>query len=79
MVRREERTTTAVRTVPHHWVGKSIPRVDSMEKALGATRYAGDILRSPPFGSSLEAKDDLTPSSDMILYWQRSRGEGAGA
>jgi len=43
MIRREERTTTEERTALSHWVGKSVPRVDSMEKALGVTQYAGDM------------------------------------
>lgn len=25
------------------WIGKSVPRLDSLEKALGATQYAGDM------------------------------------
>ena len=27
----------------YYWIGKSIPKPDSMEKALGDTQYAGDM------------------------------------
>ncbi|MEE8443637.1 MAG: molybdopterin cofactor-binding domain-containing protein [Dehalococcoidia bacterium] len=43
MVKQPGTATDSARTEQHHWIGKSVPRIDSMEKALGVTQYAGDI------------------------------------
>ncbi|MFQ5932239.1 MAG: xanthine dehydrogenase family protein molybdopterin-binding subunit, partial [Nitrospiraceae bacterium] len=39
----KERTTTMESPHQYHWIGKNVAKPDSMEKALGATQYAGDM------------------------------------
>ncbi len=43
MKRSEGRSVTAVPADRYHWIGKSVPKVDAMEMALGTTQYAGDM------------------------------------
>ena len=35
--------TIATQSGPRHWIGTSVPKIDSLEKALGATQYVGDM------------------------------------
>jgi CO/xanthine dehydrogenase Mo-binding subunit len=39
----KERTTAVGSPNRYTWIGKNVPKPDSMEKALGATQYAGDM------------------------------------
>ena len=38
-----ERVTSATRSGGYDWIGSSVPRVDALDKALGITRYVGDM------------------------------------
>jgi CO/xanthine dehydrogenase Mo-binding subunit len=40
---RQEDLTEAAQTAHYDWVGKSVPKIDALEKALGATQYVGDM------------------------------------
>ena len=40
---KKKRTTAAVSPDHYTWIGKNVTKPDSMEKALGATQYAGDM------------------------------------
>jgi CO/xanthine dehydrogenase Mo-binding subunit len=42
-VAKKKRTTAAVSSDHYTWIGKNVTKPDSMEKALGATQYAGDM------------------------------------
>ncbi len=42
-VAKKKRPTAAIGPDRYTWIGKSVPKPDSMEKALGATQYAGDM------------------------------------
>ncbi|MFQ5802604.1 MAG: xanthine dehydrogenase family protein molybdopterin-binding subunit [Candidatus Methylomirabilales bacterium] len=39
----KERSATMGSPDQYHWIGKNVAKPDSMEKALGATQYAGDM------------------------------------
>ncbi len=43
MSRGSQAGTPAAADGPHPWIGSSVPKIDSLEKALGATKYAGDM------------------------------------
>lgn len=43
MIQENPGATTASPSRQYHWVGKSVVKIDAMEKALGATQYAGDL------------------------------------
>ena len=38
-----EHVTTADESGPYDWIGSSVPKVDSLDKALGITQYVGDM------------------------------------
>ena len=43
MVQEPQHATTAPPEGSHAWVGSSVPKIDSLEKAVGATKYVGDM------------------------------------
>ena len=43
MAQEQPSTVPAARQGPNQWIGKSVPKIDSLEKAVGSTKYVGDI------------------------------------
>ena len=43
MVQQQQSTSSAPPRGPNSWVGKSVPKIDSLEKAVGATKYVADM------------------------------------
>ncbi len=43
MIEQQDKTITKARPGQYRWIGKSVPKIDSKEKALGDTQYVGDM------------------------------------
>lgn len=43
MAQEQPHTPPAPLLGPNPWIGRSVPKIDSLEKAVGATKYVGDV------------------------------------